>query len=54
LVMTTAREEAFEDGSNKRAKQIAIKLLKRGESIPDIMEITGLSFEEIMELKAEL
>jgi len=42
LVMTTAREEAFEDGSNKRAKQIAIKLLKRGESI------------EIMELKAEL
>ena len=54
LVMTTKFEEGFDDGSSKRAKQIAIKLLKRGEPVPDIMEITGLSFEEVMELKADL
>ena len=35
LVMTTKFEEGFDDGSSKRAKQIAIKLLKRGEPVPD-------------------
>jgi len=66
LVMNSKFEEGFEQGkevgfddgfgkgTNKKAKQIAIILLKRGTPIPDIMEITGLSFEEIMELKAEL
>ena len=47
-------DDGFGKGTNKKAKQIAIILLKRGTPIPDIMEIIGLSFEEIMELKAEL
>jgi len=50
LVINTA----FEDGEKNKAKQITKNLIKRGTSISDIMEITGLSFEEIMELKAEL
>ena len=50
LVITTAREDGFGQG----IKHIAKILLKRGTPIPEIMEITGLSFEEIMELKAEL
>ena len=47
-------DDGFGKGTNKKAKQIAIILLKRETPIPDIMEITGLSFEEVMELKADL
>jgi predicted transposase/invertase (TIGR01784 family) len=50
LVMTTKFEEGIEVGS----KRIAKKLLKKGMPIKEVIEITGLSFEEIMELKSEL
>ena len=58
LVMTTKFEEGLDKGigigTKRKAKEVAIILLKRGTPIADIMEITGLSFVEIMELKAEL
>jgi len=55
LVMTTKFEEGLDNGivigEKNKTKQIAIILLNRETPIPDIMEITGLGFEEIMELK---
>jgi hypothetical protein len=55
LVMTTKFEEGLDKGivigEKNKTKQIAIILLNRETPIPDIMEITGLGFEEIMELK---
>ena len=50
LVMNTKLEEGIEIGT----KRIAKNLLKKGMAIKDVIEVTGLSFEEIMELKAEL
>jgi succinate dehydrogenase flavin-adding protein (antitoxin of CptAB toxin-antitoxin module) len=50
LVMNTK----FEEGEKNKAKEIAKNLLKKGMPIKDVIEVTGLSFEEIMELKAEL
>ena len=48
LVMNTKLEEGIEIGT----KRIAKNLLKKGMAIKDVIEVTGLSFEEIMELKA--
>ncbi|MDR0744738.1 MAG: DUF2802 domain-containing protein, partial [Holosporales bacterium] len=41
------REEGREEGEAKAKRETAIKLLSRGMSIEDIIDITGLSREEI-------
>ena len=46
-------EEGIEEGSKQKAYEIAKKMLKKGNSIKDICDITGLSIEEIEELRKE-
>ena len=45
------KEEGIEEGSKQKAYEIAKKMLKKGNSIEDICDITGLSIEEIEQLK---
>jgi predicted transposase/invertase (TIGR01784 family) len=40
-----------ERGERKRDREIALKMLKKGNSIEDIADLTGLSIEEINSLK---
>ncbi|MCM1399325.1 MAG: Rpn family recombination-promoting nuclease/putative transposase [Clostridium sp.] len=48
-------EEGVEDGLEQGAKQLAIKMLKAGKlSVAEISEYSGLTIEQITELKAEL
>ena len=54
LVMNTKFEDGFEKGVLDGIKRTAKNLLKKGMPIKEVIEVTGLSFEEIMELKAEL
>ena len=45
-----AREEGVEHGKEVQAKEIARRMLKKGMSIADIVEITGLTEEQIQAL----
>ena len=47
------RIEGIEEGSLQKAYEIAKKMLKKGNSIEDICDITGLSIEEIEKLRKE-
>ena len=47
------KEEGIEEGSKQKAYEIAKKMLKKGNSIEDIYDITGLSKEEIEKLREE-
>lgn len=44
------KRKAYEDGEDEKAKEIAKKLLKKGEEVEYIIEITGLSREDIEKL----
>ena len=54
MTMEMALKEKLDEGLQKRSKDIAIKLLKRNMPITDIMDITGLSTEEISELQTKI
>jgi uncharacterized protein YegJ (DUF2314 family) len=41
-------------GEDRKAKKIAIKMLKRGHSVEDVMEITDLTREEVLAIKGEM
>ena len=41
-------------GEKRNTKKIAVKMLKRGDSIEDIMELTDLTREEILDIKKEM
>ena len=47
------RAEGIEEGSKQKTYEIAKKMLKKGNSIKDICDITGLSKKEIEQLKEE-
>ena len=47
-------EIGLEKGEERRAIAIAIKLLKRSRPIDEIIEDTGLSFEEVKKLERSL
>jgi predicted transposase/invertase (TIGR01784 family) len=49
--LDTAREEGVLEGIEKGIEKVAINALKMGKSIPDIIELTGLSKEQIERLK---
>jgi predicted transposase/invertase (TIGR01784 family) len=53
-IMTTAKEEGIEIGEDRRAIKIAVKMLSRGDITQDIIDVTELSEEKILELKNEL
>ncbi|QZY55567.1 Rpn family recombination-promoting nuclease/putative transposase [Crassaminicella profunda] len=48
------REKGREEGANERAIRIAKKMLRRGDSIEDIVDVTELKREQVEELKKEL
>ncbi|OPJ57456.1 Rpn family recombination-promoting nuclease/putative transposase [Clostridium oryzae] len=50
----TRIKSAEEKGANKKALKIAEKMIKRGDSIKDIIELTELSEKKILELKNTL
>ena len=50
-VMDYAREEGFEEGAAMNSRKIALKMRQMGISENLIMEITGLSIDEIRELQ---
>ena len=46
-----AREEGLQEGIQEGIQKMAIKMLQKGMDIQTIMEITGLTEEEIKRLK---
>ncbi|GCD08987.1 hypothetical protein Ctaglu_06100 [Clostridium tagluense] len=50
----TRMKTAKEEGSNERAIKVAEKMLKRGDSIEDIVDMTDLPKEAVMELKRKM
>ena len=49
--MYVSKEEGKQEGKQEEKEEIAKKLLKKGMSIEEIVEITGLTKEEIEKLK---
>jgi hypothetical protein len=50
LDLEVQKEEAFEDGANKKAEESAVNLLKKGVSETMIAECIGLPLEKVIEL----
>ena len=50
----TAKREGIAEGMEKRSLEIARKLLAKGIDEETVKEITGLSAEHILQLKAEI
>ncbi|MFT5871831.1 MAG: glycerol dehydrogenase-like iron-containing ADH family enzyme [Clostridium sp.] len=48
------KEEGREEGATDKALRVAEKMLKRGNSIEDIVEITELPIEKIIEIKNKM
>ena len=51
--MEKGRAEGKEEGMNQRSLEIARKMLAKGMDAASVMEITGLSAEQMRQLKAE-
>ena len=52
--MEKGRTEGIEEGMNQRSLEIAKKMLAKGMDEASIMDMTGLTAEEIKRLKAEM
>ena len=52
--MEKGRAEGIEEGMNQRSLEIARKMLAKGMDEASIMDMTGLTVEEIKLLKAEM
>ena len=50
IALAEGREEGFERGANNRSIEIASRMLSRGFSYNDIIDMTGLTLEEIENL----
>ena len=50
----TAKREGIAEGMEKRSREIARKMLAKGIDEATVKEITGLSAEHILQLKAEI
>jgi hypothetical protein len=46
----SAEEKGINIGEDRRAIKIAEKMIKRGDSVEDIMELTELTKDKILEL----
>ena len=51
LDMKVKAEEAFESGMEQKAVETATNMLRKNYPLSDISEITGLSFEQVLELQ---
>ena len=49
----TAKREGIAEGMEKRSLEIARKMLAKGMDAASVMEITGLSVEQMQQLKAD-
>ena len=49
----TAKREGIAEGMEKRSLEIARKMLAKGMDAASVMEITGLSVEQMQQLKPE-
>lgn len=49
--LDTAREEGMQEGIEKGIEKVAANALKMGKSMAEIMELTGLTKEQIEKLK---
>jgi hypothetical protein len=47
------RNEGIQIGADNKARDMAIKLLRRNYPVNDIVEDTGLSYDVIMSLKSQ-
>lgn len=47
--MAGAKEEGLEEGKKKNSIEVAEKMLKKGININTVIEITGLSLDELKE-----
>ena len=52
--VNTAKREGIAEGMEKRSLEIARKMLAKGIDEATVKEITGLSAEHILQLKAEI
>ena len=50
MEMAAAKNDGYQEGKNDRNKEIAKNMLKKGMNIEDIIDITGLTKEEIKKL----
>ena len=49
--MKNAKAEGEKDGENKKALEIAKRMLKKNKSVKEVVEMTGLTKEEVEQLK---
>ena len=49
----TAKRQGIAEGMEQRSLEIARKMLAKGMDAASVMEITGLSAEQMQQLKAE-
>ena len=47
-------EEAYEEGENNRAREVALRMLKDGLPIEKVAEYSGITIEEVKELQKVL
>jgi len=52
--MVNAMNTKYEEGKEDGITQIAIRCLKSGRTIEDVMDITGLSKEKILDIKNKI
>ena len=53
-VIKSYTQQAFEDGEIEGVRKVAVNLLKRGHSVAEISEDTGISIKLLQELKEKL
>jgi predicted transposase YdaD len=52
--IAVAREEAWEDGEENKALEIALNALAKGSTLEFVHEITGLDLDTLKSLQASL
>ena len=53
-MISGAKDEGIDIGDNRRAVKVAEKMLKRGDSIEDVVDISELPKEDVLELKKKM
>ncbi|MEA5569232.1 hypothetical protein [Anabaena sp. UHCC 0399] len=53
VIYQMIQNEAEEQGSNKKAREIALNLLAEGMAVDAIARLTGLSVEEVQQLQQQ-
>jgi len=54
MALKKAEKKGMEKGIKKNKKEIAIKMLKKGMKVSDIVDITGLNLEKLEKIKKDI